>query len=120
MVRSRWGKWARVGLLVGAGLFTGCHGVDAGQEPAEQNPPSPPEGSPPSDGVSDPTPVEPPPDDEPGPGSEGEGEQPDEPPVEPDPGTGSGEEKPKTWRRASFYAGVSPRGIALGDFDREP
>ncbi|WP_375773096.1 VCBS repeat-containing protein [Archangium gephyra] len=115
--RSGWGKWARVGLLVSAGLYTGCGAVDAGQpEPAEPLPP---------ENVFQPTPGEPPPA-EPGPGPVGEGEQPGEPPVEPDTGSegepqrppdGTGQRPRRAWLRASFYAGVGPGGLVAGDFN---
>ncbi len=124
--RSGWGKWARVSLLVSAGLYTGCGVVDTGPEPAGPLPPAPPEVLPvPPEDVSQPTPVEPPPAD-PGSGPEGEGEPPDEPPVDPgtgsdgDPGTppdGTGQGPRRAWLRASFYAGVGPLGLATGDFN---
>lgn len=124
--RSGWGKWARVGLLVSAGLYTGCGGVDAGTEPAGTPPPAPPEVVPvPPGDVSPPTSGESPPVVS-GPGSGGGGKQPGEHPAETDPDTGSGggtqqpPERPgprRAWLRASFYAGVAPRGLAVGDFN---
>ncbi|WNG49000.1 VCBS repeat-containing protein [Archangium minus] len=115
-VKKVWGKWARVGLLVSAGLYTGCHSVDEADSEVAR-----PEPLPPGD-VSPETPGEP--------GSisdsGGEGAPPDAPPAEPEPdtGTGGGTQPPLTesdsrraWLRASFYAGVAPRGLAVGDFN---
>lgn len=111
-VRGGWGKWARMGLLVGVGLATGCGVVEA--EPSEP---------PPADDVSHPTPGEPPSTEPPSgdPGAEGGGERPSEPPGKPDPGSGGDTRpgKPRAWWRGSFHAGVSPRGLTVGDFNHD-
>jgi len=122
--KSGWRKWARVSLLVSAGLYTGCGAVDTETEPTGPLPPAPPEVLPvPPEDVSQPTPVEPPPVE---PGPNGGGEPPDEPPVDPgtgsdgNPGTppdGTGHGPRRAWLRASFYAGVGPGGLVVGDFN---
>lgn len=102
--------WARVGLL-GAGLSLGCHGVDA--EAVTEEASSPPAAEAPPTG--------------PGTGSGQAEAPPATPPVPPEQDTPSEAPPPlpgrpvptvqRPWLRGAFYAGVSPTGLAVGDFD---
>ncbi|EPX62474.1 hypothetical protein D187_008662 [Cystobacter fuscus DSM 2262] len=95
----------RIGLVVGAGLFLACGvklpGADLPALPGGLKPPprpSQPSTPPPGDAPKDPP------------------ELPTDPPSGSPPDSGGGDTRGK-WLRASFYAGVSPEGLAVGDFN---